>query len=50
VRVVQAPVELAPYALNQHWHPRFHHDPAVVWIRELVKRTFEGYPDHRREQ
>ncbi|MEJ8814676.1 LysR family transcriptional regulator [Variovorax ureilyticus] len=46
VRVVQPPVELAPYALNQHWHPRFHHDPAVVWIRELVKKTFEGYPDH----
>ena len=48
VRVVRGPVELAPYALNQHWHPRFHHDPAVIWIRELVKRTFEGYPDHGR--
>ncbi|SDH82944.1 LysR family transcriptional regulator [Variovorax sp. OV700] len=48
VRVVRAPVELVPYALNQHWHPRFHHDPAVIWIRELVKRTFEGYPDHGR--
>jgi DNA-binding transcriptional LysR family regulator len=50
VRVVRAPVELAPYALSQHWHPRFHHDPAVIWIRELVKLTFEGYPDHDRSR
>lgn len=50
VRVLQPPVELPPYALNQHWHPRFHHDPAVVWIRELVKRTFEGYPEEGRRR
>jgi DNA-binding transcriptional LysR family regulator len=45
VRVLQPPVELAAYALNQHWHPRFHHDPAVIWVRELVKKTFESYPE-----
>jgi hypothetical protein len=34
-----------PFALNQHWHSRFHHDPAIVWLRELIKRTFENYPE-----
>jgi DNA-binding transcriptional LysR family regulator len=48
IRVVQPPVELAPYALNQHWHARFHHDPAVIWVRELVKSTFDGYPERGR--
>jgi DNA-binding transcriptional LysR family regulator len=45
VRIAQPPVSLPPFALTQHWHPRFHHDPAVVWLRELMKRTFENYPD-----
>lgn len=34
----------APSALNQHWHPRFHHDPAIIWLRYLMKSTFENYP------
>lgn len=45
VRVVKPPVVLPPYALSQYWHPRFHHDPAIVWLRQLVKQTFDRYPD-----
>ncbi|CAG9187102.1 type 2 periplasmic-binding domain-containing protein [Cupriavidus pinatubonensis] len=45
VRVVKPPVALPPYALSQYWHPRFHHDPAIVWLRQLVKQTFDRYPD-----
>lgn len=45
VRVLAPPIALPPFALNQHWHSRFHHDPAIVWLRELMKRTFENYPD-----
>ncbi len=45
VRVVKPPVALPPYALSQYWHPRFHHDPAIVWLRQLVKQTFERYPE-----
>ncbi len=45
VRALQPPVQLPQFAVNQHWHPRFHHDPAVIWLRELTKRTFEHYPD-----
>ncbi|MDF3888659.1 MULTISPECIES: LysR family transcriptional regulator [Cupriavidus] len=44
VRVMQPPVALPKFAIKQHWHPRFHHDPAIIWLRELVKRTFEHYP------
>ena len=49
VRVLDPPVSLPPFSLNQHWHSRFHHDPAIVWLRELMKRTFEHYPDVKLE-
>jgi DNA-binding transcriptional LysR family regulator len=45
VRAIEPPVPLPAFAINQHWHPRFHHDPAVIWLRELMKRTFERYPE-----
>jgi hypothetical protein len=40
-------VELPQFALNQHWHPRFHNDPVVVWLRTLVKQTFDQYSEPR---
>ena len=45
VRSFEPPVAIAPFPLNQHWHPRFHHDPAIIWLRERVKKTFENYPN-----
>ena len=44
VRSFEPPVPIPAFPLNQHWHPRFHHDPAIIWLRERVKRTFEHYP------
>ena len=44
VRVVKPPVSLPPFALSQYWHPRFHHDPVIIWLRQLVKQTFDQYP------
>jgi DNA-binding transcriptional LysR family regulator len=44
VRMFAPPVPVPQFALNQHWHPRFHHDPAIVWLRDIVKKTFEHYP------
>ena len=44
VRSYAPPVPMASFPLNQHWHPRFHHDPAIIWLRDRVKRTFESYP------
>jgi DNA-binding transcriptional LysR family regulator len=43
VRILKPPVELPQFALSQHWHPRFNNDPAVSWLRALVKGTFETY-------
>ena len=45
VKVVPPPVPLPPFALRQHWHSRFNADPANVWLRHLIKETFERYPD-----
>jgi DNA-binding transcriptional LysR family regulator len=45
IRVVRSPIELPPFALSQYWHPRFHHDPAIVWLRGMVREVFEHYPD-----
>jgi len=44
VRMFDPPVPVPQFTLNQHWHPRFHHDPAIIWLRDLTKRTFEHYP------
>ncbi|MGR4867956.1 hypothetical protein ACIPRI_03690 [Variovorax sp. LARHSF232] len=43
LRILKPPIELPQFALSQHWHPRFHNDPAVSWLRALMKRTFEHY-------
>lgn len=45
VRAFEPPVPMPRIELRQHWHPRFHHDPAVIWLRDLMKQTFENYPD-----
>lgn len=45
VRMFEPPVPAPRFALAQHWHPRFHHDPAIAWLREVMKKTFEGYPE-----
>lgn len=45
IRIMPPPVPLPPFALRQHWHPRFHDDPANIWLRHLIKETFDHYPD-----
>ncbi|MBL8381820.1 MAG: LysR family transcriptional regulator [Burkholderiales bacterium] len=34
------PLELPDYPITQYWHARFHHDPAIVWLRGLVFDLF----------
>ena len=45
IRSVEPPVELPTFAINQYWHPLFHQEPALIWLRELIKKTFENYPE-----
>lgn len=45
VRMVKTPIEVPPFAIRQHWHPRYHHDAANAWLRTLIKDTFELVPE-----
>ncbi len=45
VRMVETPIALPHFAIRQHWHPRYHHDAANIWLRKLIKETFELLPE-----
>lgn len=36
------PVPVAPLALRQTWHARFHQDAANMWLRQLIFTTFRS--------
>lgn len=40
LRIVEPPINIKPYPIRQFWHPRFHADPAVRWLRESIVRLF----------
>lgn len=40
LRLVEPPINIPPYALKQYWHPRFHADPGLRWLRESVFELF----------
>lgn len=40
LRIVALPIGIKPVPIRQFWHPRFHTDPAVRWLRESVARLF----------
>ena len=40
LRIVEPPINIEPLPIRQFWHPRFHSDPAVRWLRESVVRVF----------
>ena len=44
LRLVEPPINHRPYPIRQFWHPRFHSDPAVRWLRETVVRLFGTIP------
>ncbi|CAM5490795.1 LysR family transcriptional regulator [Eoetvoesiella caeni] len=48
VKVFEPPVALPKFSLRQYWHPRFHQDRAIVWLRGLVKETFSELPEGMR--
>jgi DNA-binding transcriptional LysR family regulator len=45
IRIVETPMPVPPFAIRQHWHPRYHHDVANVWLRRQVKETFDILPE-----
>ena len=40
VKLLAPPVELPSYLVKQHWHERYHHDPANRWLRGVVAELF----------
>ena len=42
LRLLPPPLEIPPIELQQFWHRRVHHDPAVQWFRALVAELFLG--------
>lgn len=40
LKMVRPPIEVPPADVKQHWHERFHHDPANQWIRGVIAALF----------
>ncbi len=40
LRLFECPVRIPAYAVKQHWHARFHHDPGNRWLREVCAMLF----------
>jgi DNA-binding transcriptional LysR family regulator len=41
LRVLPAPLEIPGYTISQHWHERWHRDPAHVWLRGVLAELFQ---------
>jgi DNA-binding transcriptional LysR family regulator len=40
IAIVDPPIRIEPFDIRQHWHERYHHDPANRWLRALVAELF----------
>ncbi|QDF97771.1 LysR family transcriptional regulator [Azoarcus sp. DD4] len=43
-RTFPVPFELPDYAVKQHWHQRYHHDPGNRWLRRLISGLLSTAP------
>ncbi|GGF42047.1 transcriptional regulator [Aliidongia dinghuensis] len=41
LRVLACPIAISGFAVKQYWHARFHHDPAIQWIRGVCATLFQ---------
>ena len=46
IKLVQPPFKAKPRVVKQHWHSRFHHEPANRWMRSVVAELFV---EHRKK-
>jgi DNA-binding transcriptional LysR family regulator len=40
VKALPPPFELPVFAIKQHWHDRYHQDPANRWLRSVISDLF----------
>jgi DNA-binding transcriptional LysR family regulator len=45
IKTVETPINVPPFAIRQHWHPRFQHDAANSWLRREIKEVFDTIPE-----
>ena len=38
--MIEPPIRIPAFEIKQHWHERYHHDPANKWIRSLIAELF----------
>jgi DNA-binding transcriptional LysR family regulator len=50
LRVLEPPIELAPYAIRQIWHPRNDSDPAHRWLRASLATIARAGPSKLRSR
>lgn len=43
-RIVEPELPLRDFTVSLHWSPRFEHDPALRWMRELIAGLFGSVP------
>lgn len=42
VRVFPLPLDVPAIDIKQHWHARYHHDPAIRWLRAQFEELFQA--------
>jgi len=40
IATIAPPIRIPSFEIKQHWHERYHHDPANKWMRGLVAELF----------
>jgi DNA-binding transcriptional LysR family regulator len=40
VKVLPMPVAAPAWAIRMYWHDRYHHDPPIVWLRQVFVELF----------
>ncbi|MDB5764818.1 MAG: LysR family transcriptional regulator [Herminiimonas sp.] len=42
IRILASPIRLPNFSVKQHWHERFHADPANKWLRRIIAQLFKA--------
>lgn len=45
IKAIETPVDVPPFSIRQHRHPRFQHDVANSWLRRQVKDVFDTHQE-----
>jgi DNA-binding transcriptional LysR family regulator len=48
LQVLRCPVPIPGFTVKQHWHARYHHDPANIWLRQVCVDLFARSGNRRR--